>query len=218
MTPQEIIIPEQDWRKLLAAASGDAALLYLFLRAGGSPEQAEASLRLSKPRMECAEAALKQMGLWPETPKILRPAQPPVYTEADLIQAQHTEFPRLLGEAQRRLGKVSDFVQNAAKAGFHTLVLTTPQVYDQVGSAVGTKVYESDYKTLISLNRSNGGVTCFSDGYLIRKWSVTKLPSAEDLDAIRSEDEAEIVASRSTEGNLIFQGFLLYVFAVMLLL
>ena len=59
MTPQEIIIPEQDWRKLLAAASGDAALLYLFLRAGGSPEQAEASLRLSKPRMECAEAALK---------------------------------------------------------------------------------------------------------------------------------------------------------------
>ena len=120
--------------------------------------------------------------------------------------------------SQRRLGKVSDFVQNAAKAGFHTLVLTTPQVYDQVGSAVGTKVYESDYKTLISLNRSNGGVTCFSDGYLIRKWSVTKLPSAEDLDAIRSEDEAEIVASRSTEGNLIFQGFLLYVFAVMLLL
>ena len=106
MTPQEIIIPEQDWHKLLAAASGDAALLYLFLRAGGAPEQAEASLRLSKPRMECAEAALKQMGLWPETPKILRPAQPPVYTEADLIQAQHTEFPRLLGEAQRRLGKV----------------------------------------------------------------------------------------------------------------
>ena len=120
--------------------------------------------------------------------------------------------------SQRRLGKVSDFVQNATKAGFRTLVLTTPQVYDQVGSAVGTKVYESDYKTLIALNRSNGGVTCFSDGYLIRKWSVTKLPSAEDLDAIRSEDEAEIVASRSTEGNLIFQGFLLYVFAVMLLL
>ena len=120
--------------------------------------------------------------------------------------------------SQRRLGKVSDFVQNAAKAGFRTLVLTTPQVYDQVGSAVGTKVYESDYKTLISLNRSNGGVTCFSDGYLIRKWSVTKLPSAEDLDAIRSEDEAEIVASRSTEGNLRLKGFLLYVFAVMLLL
>ena len=106
MTQQELLIPEQDWRKLLAAASGDAALLYLFLRAGGSAEQAEDALRMSKTRMECAVASLKQMGLWPEAPKVLRPAQPPVYTEADLLNAEKTDFPRLLGEAQRRLGKV----------------------------------------------------------------------------------------------------------------
>lgn len=107
MTDLELLIPGQDWRKLLAAASGDAALLYLFLRAGGQPEQAEQALRLSSPRMEMAVASLKQMGLWPETQKILRPAQPPVYTERDLIRAhQQTDFPQLLGEAQRRLGKV----------------------------------------------------------------------------------------------------------------
>ena len=107
MIDQALQIPEQDWRKLLAAASGDAALLYLFLRAGGFPDQAPAALRLSEPRMECAVASLKQMGLWPEEPKILRPAQPPVYTEADLLQAeQQSDFPSLLGEAQRRLGRV----------------------------------------------------------------------------------------------------------------
>jgi len=107
MVDQDLLIPERDWRKLLAAASGDGALLYLFLRAGGTPEQAESALRFSSIRMECAVASLKQMGLWPETPRILRPAQPPVYTEADLIRAeQHSEFPQLLGEAQRRLGKV----------------------------------------------------------------------------------------------------------------
>lgn len=106
MQHQDLIIPEQDYRKLLAAGSGDAALVYLFLRSGGTPEQAEIVLRLPKSRMDCAAASLKQMGLWPETPKILRPAQPPTYTEQDLLQAQKTEFPRLLGEAQRRLGKV----------------------------------------------------------------------------------------------------------------
>ena len=103
---QDLTIPEQDWRKLLSAASGDAALLYVFLRTGGTPEQADIVLRLSKTRMECASAALKQMGLWPETAKIMRPAQPPVYTETDLLNAQKTGFPQLLGDAQRRLGKV----------------------------------------------------------------------------------------------------------------
>ncbi len=107
MGQQELFIPEQDWRRLLAAASGDAALLYLFLRTGGNPDQAEEALRLSQSRMECAAAALKQMGLWPETPKVLRPAQPPTYTEADLLRAEEEgHFPQLLGEAQRRLGKV----------------------------------------------------------------------------------------------------------------
>lgn len=107
MAQQDILIPEQDWRRLLAAASGDAALLYLFLRSGGSADHAEQALRLTRTRLDCAAASLKQMGLWPEAPKILRPSEPPVYTEADLIRAQEqSEFPRLLGEAQRRLGRV----------------------------------------------------------------------------------------------------------------
>ena len=107
MVNQDLLIPERDWRKLLAAASGDAALLYLFLQAGGTPEQAMQALRFTNARMDCAVASLKQMGLWPEAPKVLRPAQPPVYTEADLIRAEtQSDFPQLLGEAQRRLGKV----------------------------------------------------------------------------------------------------------------
>lgn len=107
MTQQDILIPEQDWRRLLAAASGDAALLYLFLRSGGAADHAEQALRLTRTRLDCAEASLRQMGLWPEPSKVLRPSEPPAYTEADLIRArEETEFPRLLGEAQRRLGRV----------------------------------------------------------------------------------------------------------------
>lgn len=107
MADQDLILPERDWRKLLAGANGDSALLYLFLRAGGSQAQAQSALRLSDSRMELAVEFLKQAGLWQETPRILRPSQPPVYTEQDLIRAQENgHFPQLLGEAQRRLGRV----------------------------------------------------------------------------------------------------------------
>lgn len=107
MPDQDLIIPERDWRKLLAAASGDSALLYLYLRAGGNQSQAKHALRMSDGRMECAVEFLKQAGLWEEKPVVVRPAQPPVYTEVDLIRAQQGScFPRLLTEVQRRLGKV----------------------------------------------------------------------------------------------------------------
>ena len=108
MDMHDLYIPEQDWRKLLAAASGDAALLYLYIRAGGQTEQAESALRMSQPRMDCAVACLKQLGLWPEAPKILRPAEPPVYSEEDLIREQKKNggFQHLVGETQRRLGKL----------------------------------------------------------------------------------------------------------------
>ncbi len=108
MERQELLIPEQDWRKLLAAASGDSALLYLYIHAGGQPELADSALHMSRERLDCATASLKQLGLWPETRKALRPAQPPAYTEADLINAQsHSDaFQHLVGEVQRRLGKL----------------------------------------------------------------------------------------------------------------
>ncbi len=108
MQSHDLLIPEQDWRKLLAAASGDSALLYLYIRAGGQPELADTALHMSKTRLDCAAASLKQLGLWPETPKALRPAEPPVYTEEDLVREQNrgAGFQQLIGEAQRRLGKL----------------------------------------------------------------------------------------------------------------
>ena len=107
MGDQTLQIPEEDWRKLLAAASGDAMLLYVFIRTGGNPDQAQSALRLNTSRMECAAASLKQLGLWPETPKILRSTESPVYTEKDLIAAhEHSDFPKLLDEVQNRLGRI----------------------------------------------------------------------------------------------------------------
>ena len=68
------------------------------------------------------------------------------------------------------------------------------------------------------MNRSNGGVTYFSDGYLVRKWSSAASPDVAELNEMSVGDDTESIIESDTQGRLAFQGFMLYVFAIMLLL
>jgi|GEM_PF-286807 len=79
-------------------------------------------------------------------------------------------------------------------------------------------VHYSDYKTLATLNRSNGGATWISDGQIVRKWSYTLRPSSEKLSTALAEDPTALALETGSRGSLILQGYLLYVFAVLLLL
>lgn len=110
--------------------------------------------------------------------------------------------------------KIKGFTDMAARTGFRTLIL----VSEMPEEADMEDVYLCDRKTLATLNRSNGGVTYFSDGYLIRKWSAKARPDMEELQEIYSGDDTEVIIDADSKGRLAFQGFLLYVFAVMLLL
>lgn len=116
----------------------------------------------------------------------------------------------------RKWKDINEFANAAEEAGFKTLILVAGTVPQQM--LMQDNVYTADYKTLLSLNRSNGGATYFSRGYLVRKWSARALPSLEKLIEISGEDETETIIYHDTKGSLAFQGFLLYVFAVMLLL
>ncbi len=108
---------------------------------------------------------------------------------------------------------ISRFAEDAEAAGFRPLIVTA-----DTGEKAESGRYKSDYKTLITLNRSNGGATYFSDGYLIRKWARRAMPDADELNALQNEAETETMIGHSSQGSLSFQAFLLYVFAVMLLL
>ena len=66
MIAENITIPQNDVRKLLGAASADAALLYIYLKSGNPAETAGTELRLNETRMNCAAATLRQLGMWPE--------------------------------------------------------------------------------------------------------------------------------------------------------
>ena len=103
----DLLIEQGDLRKLLGAASGDAALLYLYIRAGGDPGQAESQLRMNGSHLSCAVATLRQLGLLGEEKKAVTfSGERPCYTETDVLQAERdNEFTSLVGEVQRVLGR-----------------------------------------------------------------------------------------------------------------
>ncbi len=106
---EQVILPLNAVRKLLGAGSADAALLYLYLCAHRSPQEAEKALGMSADRLQRAGATLRQLGLLPEPPKpIARTPEKPVYTEDDILRemSRGAEFSLLVQEAQRRLGRV----------------------------------------------------------------------------------------------------------------
>ena len=117
--------------------------------------------------------------------------------------------------SSHRWEEILGFMTDAETAGFNTLLLVSGTAPE--GMTLDN-LYYADRKTLLAMNRSNGGVTYFSNGYLVRKWARRGAPDFEELLEIASEDETETIIYHDTKGSLGFQGFLLYVFAVMLLL
>ena len=131
---------------------------------------------------------------------------------------------RLSGE---RWTRIADALDGAKAAGFTPLLLVssskdqfdnlaalTPEIHSRLLSST----YHADRKTLVSLNRSNGGATWFSDGELIRKYSNGRIPSGETLSGKTEDDPTEEMLHSSTRKRLHFQGFILYVFALLLIL
>lgn len=122
---------------------------------------------------------------------------------------------------------VAEAMDGALSAGFTPLLLVAmtkdafdslPAVTPEIRSRLAGSTYFADRKTLVTLNRSNGGATWFNDGQLIRKYSHSGIPSGETLRGTAGEDPTEEMLHSSTKSRLRFQGFVLYVFAILLIL
>ena len=124
--------------------------------------------------------------------------------------------------SDRRWNRVSSFVRSAEGEGFLTLVLaaSTPESLGNIvkDPFVLSHCYFADRKKLLTLNRSNAGVVFIDDARIVSKWSSNHAPGKELLSQISDSDQAEVVMSQSGKSSLKFQAFMLYVFAVMLLL
>ncbi len=120
MNTTELKIENTDLQKLLSSASGDTALLYLYLRSGNDPQIAGRVLHMNESRLSCAGANLRQLGLWQEEKKPFYAGERPNYSEKDVLSAMDgdREFQALYGELQRVLGRTLNTEELKILLGF----------------------------------------------------------------------------------------------------
>lgn len=123
--------------------------------------------------------------------------------------------------SDRTLDRVEVFLAEAEGAGFLPMVLVAA-ASDELGGlaerdGIAGRLYFADRRILMTLNRSNGGVTYIADGQIVGKWPSRKLPERQALEEYAGADATSVMMELDTKPRQHFQAFLLYVFAVMLL-
>ena len=126
--------------------------------------------------------------------------------------------------------KLLKTAQAASEAGFRALLLVagSPESAEKAMAGAGLSgddagrlaeyMYFADYRTLVSLNRSNGGAVYFNGGTLVEKWAFCNLPGYKALKKIVRKDKTEVMLDAENKGRLSFQAFMLYTTAFMLLM
>ena len=107
--------------------------------------------------------------------------------------------------------RAEQFLRDAEAAGFTAIAVSREPV-------PGMDTYLSDFKKIITFNRSNGGATYLADGEIICKWPLRRLPDADELSKVASRNPMEQLVSRSSRRRISFQGVVLYSLALLLIL
>lgn len=105
---QGVTLTSEELRKLLSCGCPDALALYLYRKAAQPLETAMDALHFSAVQMSAASDCLRQLGLWENDRRPPVEPERPVYTDDDLRMALRSgkgKFSKLVGEAQRRLGR-----------------------------------------------------------------------------------------------------------------
>ena len=84
-------------------------------------------------------------------------------------------------------------------------------------AGIYSEIYLSDYKSIITLNRSNAGAVFVSDGEIIRKWPLKSLPDEKELDRIRDSDP-KVLSVKEEIGNSLFWEILAFSALLILLI
>lgn len=135
-----------------------------------------------------------------------------------LVASVHT--PQKMSES--KWAKLTSVLNMAHESGYSTILLAaaTPEELETLvrDPELLSYSYFADRKDLLSLNRSNGGISFISDAQIIAKWSINRTPTKEKLTELTQINSTEALIAENNSSSLKMQAFLLYVFAVMLLL
>lgn len=111
----------------------------------------------------------------------------------------------------KRLDEAEAFLEDAAEAGFNAFALSREYI-------PGFDSFISDFKKVVTLNRSNGGVTYIDNGEIIRKWPARALPDSAELSETAASNPLDLMVRRNSHGRIAFEGFLIYSLAILLIL
>ena len=113
-------------------------------------------------------------------------------------------------------GRIAATVSDAYVSGIRPLLLAPSA--GSVPMTLGDCLFFADPKTLLTLNRSNGGASYLSDGLIVSKWPLSRLPDGEELSSLVLAEPVEVIAGKITRGRLAYQGSLLLSVALLVLL
>lgn len=123
---------------------------------------------------------------------------------------------------------IADYMDDCTQAGFQPLLLAASAptlIESQIGemdaarrSVLLMHTYFADNRTLLTLNRSNGGAVYVRDGEIIAKWSRRLRPDASALNQMYSDEPLEVELRQSGNGKFKLEAFILYLLAVMVLI
>ena len=122
----------------------------------------------------------------------------------------------------KRWEAVSALAADAAEYGIPVIVLV-PDLSDDLSGrltdpVILSNIYFADRKDLMTFNRSNGGLTFVEDGMIVRKWSSRAYPDSSLPSYLQDNDSSAVMVETASSSRLKLQAFLLFTFAVMLLL
>ena len=128
---QSVTLTTEETRKLLSCSCPDAVALYLYRKAQQPLETALDALHFTVPQMVAATDCLRQLGLWETASRPALQPEKPVYTDADLREAMKDNkaaFSKLVGEAQRRLGRTLSTEELKTLLSFTDYLRLPPEV------------------------------------------------------------------------------------------
>ncbi len=112
---------------------------------------------------------------------------------------------------------LASFLDKTLSRGVNPLVLVTDASCSAIPVTVKPYIFTADRRTLLSLNRSNGGATYFDDGMLVRKYSYYTYPDDKHLDRLVDRDPTDLAITAVSRGRIRAHGYLLYALAIMIL-
>lgn len=150
------------------------------------------------------------------------------YVTDSLLRAEKlfiSTVPYLYRFNETHFNAISAIHDSIASAGAYHIVLcgADPAYVDSIMNKYGLncEVYFTDFKTLITLNRSNGGVVFLSKGVISGKWSrndfqkTVAKPSGGGIEKILKEDSELFAAERRIKEHLLAE---ITAFAILILI